>query len=164
MQCHHCHESSGHTCLNLWDIYLGVTLMGQTVIPCHIFEEFATLVSTVTAPLDTPINSVGRFPFLHNFLDSFMLIQNGVSFLQRNCLTLLWYILVERWRTVLSDWTINSTRWELSLILFTKLFLAPDIAHLIPILTKYSLNKQMTSDQLRNGLHRTLYKRRCPIW
>lgn len=64
-----------------------------------------------------------------------MFIQNWVSFLQRNCLTLLWYILVERWRTVLSDWTINSTRWELSLALLTKLFLAPDIAHLIPILT-----------------------------
>lgn len=31
--------------------------MGQTVIPCHIFEEFATLVSTVTAPLSLPISS-----------------------------------------------------------------------------------------------------------
>ena len=60
----------------LGDLYPGVELLGHMVVLFSVFGETSILISTVSAPIYVPTNSVQGFPFLHiltniSFLCSF---------------------------------------------------------------------------------------------
>ena len=54
-----------HLFLILLGICLGVELLGRMVDLFLVFWEISILLSTVAAPIYSPTNSVGWFPFLH---------------------------------------------------------------------------------------------------
>ena len=58
------------------DLYPWVELLGHMVVLFSVFGETSILISTVSAPIYIPTNSVQGFPFLHiltniSFLCSF---------------------------------------------------------------------------------------------
>ena len=55
------------------DIYPGVEFLGHMVVLFLTFWGSSRLFSTVTAPIYSPTNSTGRFPFLHILVNIFFL-------------------------------------------------------------------------------------------
>ena len=59
------HVSLGISVFALFKIYLGMKLLGHVVFLFWVFWEASILLSTVAAPMYTPTNTLGEFPFLH---------------------------------------------------------------------------------------------------